>query len=98
MIVICILVFVLLAILIVAISFSSDMDDFEMKYSKYDVKVLDADELCSHELCWNCSYFYDGRVDSYPHVSMDDRPHPPCCVNRRRCLENKSKCYVRDTL
>ena len=94
MIVICLLVFVLLAILIVAVGlYSSDMDDFEIKYSKYDVKVIDADELC-----WSCSYFYDGRVDSYPHVSMDDRPHPHCCVNRKRCLENRSKCYVRDTL
>lgn len=93
MIVICLLVFVLLAIHIVAVSFSGDMDDFEIKYTKYDVKVIDPDKLC-----WNCSYFYDGRVDSYPHVSMDNRPHPPCCVNRKRCLENKSKCYVRDTL
>lgn len=93
MIVICLLVFVLSVILIVAVGlYSSDMDDFEIKYSKYDVKVV------ADELCWSCSYFYDGRVDSYPYVSMDDRPHPPCCINRKRCLENKSKCYVRDTL
>lgn len=93
MIVICLLVFVLFAILIVVGLYSNDINDFEIKYSKYDVKVIDANELCR-----NCSYFYDGIIDSYPHVSMDDRPHPHCCVNRKRCLENKSKCYVRDTL
>ena len=96
MVVICLLIFVLLAILVVVDLHSSDINDFEIKYSKYDVKVIDA--INANELCWNCAYFYDGIIDSYPYVSMDDRPHPHCCVNRKRCLENKYKCYIKDNL
>ena len=94
MIVICLLVFITLSIFIIGACLDcGNTNDFEIKYSKYNVKVINPDKLC-----WNCSYFYDGTIDSYPYVSMDDRPHPHCCANKNRCLENKSKCYVRDNL
>ena len=57
--VICLLVFVLLVILIVAVGlYSSDMDDFEVKYSKYDVKIVFMVLIYMVEcgLCW-VTYF-----------------------------------------
>lgn len=65
-------------------------DGFEKKYG---VKIIDE----SHP-CINCAYFYDGTVNFDPFVYDEDRPHPPCCTNIRRCLEDKTKCFHLDTL
>lgn len=93
MIIFSILVFALWVIFVAAAICSGNKDDFETKYSEHDIKVINPDKQC-----WNCASFYDGKIDAYPFVSVDERPHPPCCVNRKRCLKDKSKCYVRDTL
>lgn len=70
-----------------------DYNDFEAKYSKHNLKIVSGDYPCC-----DCSYFYDGKIDSYPFVPNEERPHPPCCRNKHRCLEDKSKCYIHDNL
>ena len=89
------LIIVLLAFAIIGIATTEDNShsNFETKYSKHNLKIVNGGYPCC-----NCSYFYDGEIDSYPFVSNEERPHPPCCRNKNRCLEDKSKCYVRDTL
>lgn len=59
---------------------------------EYGVKVV------SGYPCGSCAYHYNGVEDLYPHIPGKDRPHPRICINRERCLEDKSKCYVKDML
>lgn len=89
------LIVALLAVAIIGIATTGDNShsDFEIKYSKHNLKIVNGDYPCC-----DCSYFYDGKIDSYPFVPNKERPHPPCCINKNRCLEDKSKCYVHDTL
>ena len=87
---------VLVVILAVSVTSESGSEGFEAEYSRrsgYDVKVVSGKDPCC-----NCSYFYDGKIDSFPYVEMKDRPHPPCCINRHRNMSDKSKCFVRDLL
>lgn len=90
------LIVVLLAFAIIGIATAGNGEnhsDFETKYSKHNLKIVNGDYPC-----YDCSYFYDGEIDSYPFVPNEERPHPPCCMNKNRCLEDKSKCYVHDRL
>lgn len=90
------LIVAILAIAIIGIATTgsnSSNSDFEEKYKKHNLKIVKGDYPCC-----DCSYFYDGAVDSYPYVPNEERPHPPCCMNRNRCLEDRNKCYVHDNL
>ena len=87
---------VLLSIAIIGIATAGEKSsyaDFEERYSKHNLKVVSGTYPCS-----DCSYFYDGKIDSYPFVPNEERPHPPCCRNRHRNLDDRTKCYVQDRL
>ena len=88
------LIIVLLAtVIIVAATVRNNKNNHSDFEAKYGLKVVDGDYPCC-----DCSYFYDGKFDSYPFVPGEERPHPPCCNNKSRCLEDKSKCYDHDRL
>lgn len=69
------------------------LDKFEKKYSIHNVKIVE-----EKYPCYNCAYFYDGKTSKYPFINNEDLPHPPCCVNSRRCIDNKIDCYIKDVL
>lgn len=88
-----ILLVIILAAAIIGIATAENDSSSNSFEEKYDVKIVNGDFPCS-----DCGWFYDGNIDSYPFVPSEERPHPPCCTNKRRCLENRKKCYEHDNL